>query len=154
MANLWASKSVKQIDDASIYLPKATGSSFLHFKGRCTGGPQKFPPTRWHIRGSWQLFKCLCCFWNSAKMAHLRGFGSLLKMTIRHVSEWHVCHLIGGVCKRTVICCRSPLASDFCKSTICNCLFHIFGLSMLSNVVKETAMTLALNIRKKSMASN
>ena len=68
--NLWASISVKQVDDASsiyaitqrewMHLWKATGSSFLHFKGRCTiteGGPKKFPPPRWHIRGSWQLFK-------------------------------------------------------------------------------------------------
>ena len=40
--------------------------------------------------------------------------------------------------------------------TICNCLFHIFGLSMLSNDVKETAVTMALNIRKKkkNMAPN
>ena len=77
--NLWASKAVKQIDDAfSIYaiaqrermhLLKATGSSFLHFNCRCTTngrGPPLYP-TRWHIGGSWQLLKCLlCCLWNSA----------------------------------------------------------------------------------------
>ena len=47
-----------------MHLLKATGSAFLHFKGRCTitrGGPPKFPPPRWHIRGSWQLFKRLSC---------------------------------------------------------------------------------------------
>ena len=33
----------------------------------------------------------------------------------------------------------------FASPTICNCrLFHIFCLSMLSNVVKETAVTMAL----------
>ena len=67
--NLWASKSVKQIDDALMHSSQATASSFLHFKGRGTvseRGSPKFPPLRWHIRGSWQLFKCLCCLWNSA----------------------------------------------------------------------------------------
>jgi len=33
------------------------------------------------------------------------------------------------------------LQVTFASPTICNCLFHIFGLSMLSNVVKETAVT-------------
>ena len=55
MTSPWASKSAQQIDDAfSIYaiaqrermhLSKATGSSFLHFKERCTingGGPKNF----------------------------------------------------------------------------------------------------------------
>ena len=37
----------------------------------------------------------------------------------------------------------------FASPTICNCLFHIFGLSMLPNVVKDTAVTMALNIREK-----
>ena len=65
----WASKSVKQIDDAfSICAiaasPKGANASFKS----CTinrGGPPLYP-TRWHIRGSWQLVKCLCCLWNSA----------------------------------------------------------------------------------------
>ena len=78
MTSPWASKSVKQVDDAfSIYAIaqkermqplKATGSSILHFKRKCSingVGPPLYP-TRWHIRGSWQLFKCLCCLWNSA----------------------------------------------------------------------------------------
>ena len=41
------------------------------------------------------------------------------------------------------------LQMTFESPTICNCLFHIFGLSMLPNVVKETAVTIALNIGKK-----
>ena len=41
----------------------------------------------------------------------------------------------------------------FACPTICNCEFHIFGLSMLSNVVKETAVRLALNIEKKQGVS-
>ena len=41
------------------------------------------------------------------------------------------------------------LQMTFESPTICNCLFHIFGLSMLPNVVKETAVTIALNIREK-----
>ena len=40
------------------------------------------------------------------------------------------------------------LQVTFASPTICNCVFHIFGLSMLSNVVKETAVTMALYIRK------
>ena len=36
------------------------------------------------------------------------------------------------------------LQVTFASPTICNCLFHIFGLSMLPNVVKETAVTMAL----------
>ena len=78
MTSPWATKSVEKIDDAfsisaivqreRMHLLKATGSSFLHFKGRCTIIGVGFPlyPTRWHIRGSWQRFKCLCCLWNSA----------------------------------------------------------------------------------------
>ena len=42
------------------------------------------------------------------------------------------------------------LQVTFASPTICNCLFHIFGLSMLPNVVKETAVTMALNIGKKN----
>ena len=42
------------------------------------------------------------------------------------------------------------LQVTFASPTICNCLFHMFGLSILSlNVVKETAVTMALNIREK-----
>ena len=41
----------------------------------------------------------------------------------------------------------------FSSLTTCNCLFHIFGLSMLPNVVKDTAVTMALNIGKKNTAS-
>ena len=45
------------------------------------------------------------------------------------------------------------LQMTFACPTICNCLFHIFGLSMLSNAVKETGVTMALNIGKKNTAS-
>ena len=44
------------------------------------------------------------------------------------------------------------LQMTFVSPTICNCLFHIFGLSMLPNVVKETVVTMALHIREKNMA--
>ena len=44
------------------------------------------------------------------------------------------------------------LQVTFASPTICNCLFHIVGLSpCYQNVVKETAVTMALNIRKKKM---
>ena len=45
----------------------------------------------------------------------------------------------------------SPLLMQvtFSSPTICNCLFHIVCLSMLPNAVKETAVTMALNIGKK-----
>ena len=46
--------------------------------------------------------------------------------------------------KRTAICFPLLLQVTFACPTICNCLFHIFGLSLLPNVVKETAMTMAL----------
>ena len=46
------------------------------------------------------------------------------------------------------------LQVTFASPTICNCVFHIFGLSMLPNVVKETAVTLALDIGKKKTTSN
>ena len=45
------------------------------------------------------------------------------------------------------------LQATFASPSICNCLFHIFGLSMLSNVVKETAVTMALDIEKTNTAS-
>jgi len=41
------------------------------------------------------------------------------------------------------------LQVTFASPTICNCLFHIFGLSTLPNVVKETALAMALNIGEK-----
>ena len=46
------------------------------------------------------------------------------------------------------------LQVTFASPTICTCLFHIFGLSMLPNVVKETAVTMALNIQKKTPRLN
>ena len=76
MKHLWASKSEKQIDDAfSIYAItqkegmhplKATGSAFLHCKGRCAfkGGGSLSVSTKMAHRGSGQLFKCLCCLWS------------------------------------------------------------------------------------------
>ena len=45
------------------------------------------------------------------------------------------------------------LQVTFESPTICNCLFHIFGFSLLPNVVKETALTIALTF-KKNTASN
>ena len=53
--------------------------------------------------------------------------------------------------KRMAICCLLQMT---CVSpTICNCLLDIFGFSMLSNAVKETGVTMALNIGKKNTAS-
>ena len=46
------------------------------------------------------------------------------------------------------------LQVTFASPTIFNCLFHMFGLSMLSNVVKETAMTMALTFEKKTKKQN
>ena len=69
-----------------------------------------------------------------------------------------VCHLIRGVIKgwQSV---ANPLASDSCMSDDLQLpIWHFWPFNvvkccqMLSNVVKETAMTMALNIRKKSMA--
>ena len=51
--------------------------------------------------------------------------------------------------KRTAIYCRSSCKSLLKVRPICNCLFHMFGLSLLPNVVKETAMTMALTFEKK-----
>ena len=45
------------------------------------------------------------------------------------------------------------LQVTFANPTICNCLFHMFGLSTLPNVVKETALAMALNIGEKNAAS-
>ena len=87
-------------------------------------------------------------------MAHLWGFGSLLKMTICHVSGWHTFAILSGESIKGWQSVAAPLASDFACPTICNCLFHIFGLSMLSNVVKETAVTMALDMGKKNTASH
>ena len=46
------------------------------------------------------------------------------------------------------------LQVTFATPTICNCLFHIFGLSMLPTEAKEIAVTMALNIRKKEKKKN
>ena len=72
-------------------------------------------------------FWCLCwSTWNAQKMTVGIKGGNLLPLLL-----------------------QVTLASP----TICTCLFHIFGLSMLPNVVKETAVTMALNIRTNK-ASN
>ena len=42
------------------------------------------------------------------------------------------------------------LQVTFASLTICNCLLHIFGFPMLPNVVKETAVTMALTFEKKT----
>ena len=42
------------------------------------------------------------------------------------------------------------LQVTFASPTICNCLFHIFGLSVLPNGVKETAVPMALTFEKKT----
>ena len=69
MTSPWASKSVKQIDDAFSICeiaasPKGANASFKSCTVNRRGPP--LYPTRWYIRGSWQLVKCLCCLWNSA----------------------------------------------------------------------------------------
>ena len=62
-------------------------------------GPPKFPPTRWHIIGSWQLF--LSSVYFVYEILHPldgtpRGLGSLLKMPICHVSRWHRYAILSG----------------------------------------------------------
>ena len=69
-----------------------------------------------------------------------------------HRHLWSHCQSTWSAQKRTVgqqgrQSVAAPLASDFCKS-ICNCLFHMFGLSMLPNVIKQTAVTMALTFEK------
>ena len=49
-------------------------------------------------------------------MAHLRGFGSLLKMTICHISGWHRYAILSGESIKGRQSVAAPLASDFCKS--------------------------------------
>ena len=49
----------------------------------------------------------------------------------------------------------APFLQVTCASpTICNCLFHMFGLSMLPNAVKETAVTMASTFKKKRRLTN
>ena len=84
-------------------------------------------------------------------MARLKGFRSLLKMTICHVSGWHRYAILSGESqKKGWQSVAAPLASP----TICNCPFHMFGLSMLPNVVKETALTMALSNGRKTRRLN
>ena len=49
-------------------------------------------------------------------MAHLRGFGSLLKMTICYVSGWHRYAILSGESIKGQQSVAAPLASDSCKS--------------------------------------
>ena len=49
-------------------------------------------------------------------MAHLRGFGRLLKMTICHVSRWHTYAILSGESIKGRQSVAVPLANDFCKS--------------------------------------
>ena len=46
------------------------------------------------------------------------------------------------------------LQVTFASPTICNCLFHIFGLSMLPMFVKETAVPMALTFEKTRRLTN
>ena len=46
------------------------------------------------------------------------------------------------------------LQVTFASPTICNCLFHMFGFLMLPNVVKETAVPMALTFEITNTASN
>ena len=48
---------------------------------------------------------------------------------------------------------KGTMWMTFASPTICTCLFHIFGLSMLANVVNKTAVPMALNIGKKHSIS-
>ena len=72
------------------------------------------------------------------------GFGSLMKMTICHVRGWHKYAI-----KKDGNLLPLLFQVTFASPTICTCLFDIFGLSMLPNVVNKTALTRALNIGKK-----
>ena len=79
-------------------------------------------------------------------MAHLRGFGCLLKMTICDVSGRHRYAILSGESSKGRQSVAAPLASDFCKSDY----VQLSILSMLSNVVKETAVTKPLTFEKKT----
>ena len=59
-----------------------------------------------------------------------------------------VCHLIRRE-KKDGNLLPLLLQATFASPSICTCRFHMFGLSMLSNVVNKTAVTMALNIGKK-----
>ena len=72
-----------------------------------------------------------------------------------HRCLWCPCESTSSAQKWTVgIKGRQSVFHSSCKwlfesLTICNCLFHIFGLSMLPNVDRETAVTIALTFKQK-----
>ena len=86
MTSPWASKSVKQIDDAlSIFCDspkganaslKATGSSFLHFKGRCTihGGGSPTVSNKMTHKGFLAAFQVSMSFMKFCIDGTLQGF--------------------------------------------------------------------------------
>ena len=122
MKKNWASKSVKQIDDSIFHLCdspkganaslKATGSSSLHLKGRCTinggGSPTVYDKmTHKGFLAAFQvsmLFMKFCIDGNGTP----QGFWQLAEDdNMRCSRTTQACHLSGGVYKRMAICCRS-----------------------------------------------
>ena len=118
-----------------MHLSKETGSSFLRFKGRCniTGAGPPLYPTRWHIRGSWQLFKCLR--WQPTEDDNRPC-----------ERKTQVCHLIGGVMKGRQSA-AAPLANDLRKSDHLKLsISHFWPFQMLS---KKQPWQWPLTLEKK-----
>jgi len=86
-------------------------------------------------------------------MAHLRGFGRLLKMTICDVSGWHRYAILSGESIKGLQSVAAPLASDFCKSDHLHLSISHFWPFNVVKCCQRTAVTMALNIQRKNTAS-
>ena len=99
---------------------KATGSSSLHLKGRCTingGGSPKISSNKMTHKGFLPAFQVSMLLMNLCIDGTPGGFSQPTEddnMRCQRVTQ--VCHLIGGVYKRRAICCRSS----------CKCFFQVW----------------------------
>ena len=75
-------------------------------------------------------------------------------MTICDVRGRHRHAILAGESIQGLRSVAVPLANDLRKSDHLQLSISHFGLSMLPNVVKETAVTMALNIQKKTRRLN
>ena len=87
-------------------------------------------------------------------MAHLRGFGSLLKMTICHVSGLHRYAILSGESIKGRQSVAAPLASDFCESDHLQlCISHFWLVNVAKCCQRNTGEN-GPEHREKKNASN
>ena len=132
---------------------KATESSSLHFKGRCTingGGSPKISSNKMTHKGFLPAFQVSMLLMNLCIDGTPGGFSQPTEddnMRCQRVTQ--VCHLAGGVYKRRAICCRSSCKWLFQVRPFATVYFTFLAFQCCQMLSKKQLWQWPLTFEKK-----